>query len=68
MVQVAGWRRWNGLEIREQVLHRLVAGLRIMLDGYADNHGPWVGNPRKPMRGWINQRRMWELAETFTTW
>ena len=63
------WSKWQDdaverLEIREQVLHRLVAGLRIMLDGYADNHGLWVGIKEAYAR-LINQRRDVELAETF---
>ena len=56
--------RWNGWRLREQVLRRLLVGLRIMLDLHADNHDLWVGIKEAYAR-LINQRRDVELAETF---
>lgn len=63
------WSKWQDdaverLELREQVLQRLVGGLRIMLDGHADNHDLWVAIKEAYAR-LINQRRDVELAETF---
>ena len=63
------WSKWQEdaverLDLREQVLQRLVGGLRIMLDGHADNHDLWVGIKEAYAR-LINQRKDVELAETF---
>jgi isocitrate dehydrogenase kinase/phosphatase len=63
------WAKWQEdaierLELREQIIQRLVGGLRIMLGEQAENRELWAAIKQSYAR-LINQRKDVEIAETF---
>ena len=63
------WAKWQEdaverLELREQIIQRLVGGLRIMLGEKAENRELWAAIKQSYAR-LINQRKDVEIAETF---